>query len=85
MYLTEHMIFYLQVTRLCDLSQDNDTVTSVSWSERVSVSISAVQILMYTSQNTLLPNVQKPKYAICMKENYLFVIGFLKLVLFICC
>lgn len=30
--------FASQVTRLCDLSQDNDTVTSVSWSERVSVS-----------------------------------------------
>ena len=25
-----------QVTRLCDLASDNDTVTSVSWSERVS-------------------------------------------------
>ena len=28
--------FSLQVTRLCDLSGDGDTVTSVSWSERVS-------------------------------------------------
>ena len=27
---------YLQVTRLCDLSCDGDSVTSVSWSERVS-------------------------------------------------
>ena len=25
-----------QVTKLCDLTQDGDTVTSVSWSERVS-------------------------------------------------
>ena len=24
-----------QVTKLCDLTPDNDTVTSVSWSERV--------------------------------------------------
>ncbi|XP_046328879.1 fizzy-related protein homolog [Haliotis cracherodii] len=31
-----------QVTRLCDLSQDNDTVTSVSWSERVSGNLVAV-------------------------------------------
>lgn len=27
-------IFYLQVTRLCDLSNDGNAVTSVSWSER---------------------------------------------------
>lgn len=26
-----------QVTRLCDLSPDGDSVTSVSWSERVSI------------------------------------------------
>lgn len=26
-----------QVTRLCDLSSDNNSVTSVAWSERVSV------------------------------------------------
>lgn len=26
--------FYLQVTRLCDLSPDSNTVTSVSWNER---------------------------------------------------
>lgn len=28
-----------QVTNLCDLTTDNDTVTSVSWSERVSLTI----------------------------------------------
>ena len=27
-------IFMLQVTRLCDLTNENDTVTSVSWAER---------------------------------------------------
>ena len=30
-------LFFLQVTRLCDLSVDGDTVTSVSWNERVGV------------------------------------------------
>ena len=27
-------MFMLQVTRLCDLTNENDTVTSVSWAER---------------------------------------------------
>ena len=27
-------IISLQVTRLCDLTNENDTVTSVSWAER---------------------------------------------------
>lgn len=30
------IIFITQVTRLCDLSCETDSVTSVSWSERVS-------------------------------------------------
>ncbi len=29
-------LIYLQVTRLCDLSVEGDSVTSVGWSERVS-------------------------------------------------
>ena len=29
-----HDVLYLQVTRLCDLTNENDTVTSVSWAER---------------------------------------------------
>ena len=27
-------MFMIQVTRLCDLTNENDTVTSVSWAER---------------------------------------------------
>lgn len=29
-----NIILYFQVTRLCDLSPDTNTVTSVSWNER---------------------------------------------------
>ena len=35
MTLVGQKIYFLQVTRLCDLSGDGDTVTSVSWAERV--------------------------------------------------
>jgi len=28
-------VLWLQVTRLCDLSSETDSVTSVSWNERV--------------------------------------------------
>lgn len=31
----------LKVTRLCDLSVEGDSVTSVGWSERVSMTLSA--------------------------------------------
>lgn len=37
-----------QVTRLCDLSSDNNSVTSVAWSERVSVTnITKNKVLQY--------------------------------------
>lgn len=32
---TIFLSFSLQVTKLCDLASDGDSVTSVSWSERV--------------------------------------------------
>ena len=35
--LVGQKIYFLQVTRLCDLSGDGDTVTSVSWAERVNI------------------------------------------------
>lgn len=31
-----YKLFFPQVTRLCDLSVEEDSVTSVGWSERVS-------------------------------------------------
>lgn len=31
------IVWFHQVTRLCDLAVDNDSVTSVAWNERVSV------------------------------------------------
>ena len=48
-YLTGRNFFWhpkdksslFQVSRLCDLSEENNTVTSVSWSERVSLHASA--------------------------------------------
>lgn len=35
--LTPNVPSFSQVTRLCDLSVEGDSVTSVGWSERVSI------------------------------------------------
>ena len=39
-----------QVTRLCDLSPDGDSVTSVSWSERVSSHLSDYNFSVWVLQ-----------------------------------
>ena len=40
------LLFPLQVTKLCDLAADGDSVTSVSWSERVCEYYNAIMIII---------------------------------------
>ena len=46
---------FLQVTRLCDLSGDGDTVTSVSWAERVKyqIMLNTVNVLKFHTPKVL--------------------------------